>query len=713
MSFLDINNSEYLSARITQQGRKAIAKGNFDISYFTIGDSEYNYEDSFKSLTGTTNFQSVFTPLDKDTYTKYPFKLDAVALSGTTTYGVPIQNYETTILRNPMGPAGFVSDNKPYSATYGTGTTIECLTDRVSYSSLSGGTSLTVTKTSGTTYADCEFITLSFDVFNISGSTQLITGSTNSFIYKLETITGAASGTTQTFTLDRPLPNVSGLTGYANVICNKCDNEFSTASDIDNCVPQLPDNEAQHNPWTLNVVWGKKPIGIKATDSGSNATRDLTGYTSNKYIGVKEYLGYGTSSGQTYNTGTTYNNSYGESITLLPEEQKAIAIVHYSEVGDIVNDPNRFFKYDDYISTNSDTTVATDYNGNYISDNSYFQVHIPFLLYHRSDSALSGATFNMGTTDRYVNSSVNTNLNIKYRDLIDQSSNKVGKVFVDKKTIVFDDEELVASLDYKSNRRYTLPAPKIGLSSPTGATYSISGSTNTMWVTYVFSGTTSTGATYNSLPCQYISKITGNTSSVSNVIINFSGTSFQHMQSVSDNVINGFVANKFFVLAQTGTTGNQPTNSAWKAIDFTSQLTLSNNNIVPSSLTGVTFTITSELYGSATTFDLSTHMGGLVTLSGRTASHFGDEQPFPGSVKLVRATDIEEMNFLVNLPSGKFATTQNPTHTGSTVNSTSTPTPMITEVALLNSDKVPMVVAKTSKPIARTGTQVFAVKLDF
>jgi hypothetical protein len=71
------------------------------------------------------------------------------------------------------------------------------------------------------------------------------------------------------------------------------------------------------------------------------------------------------------------------------------------------------------------------------------------------------------------------------------------------------------------------------------------------------------------------------------------------------------------------------------------------------------------------------------------------------------------MNFLVNLPSGKFATTQNPTHTGSTVNSTSTPIPMITEVALLNSDKVPMVVAKTSKPIARTGTQVFAVKLDF
>jgi chorismate-pyruvate lyase len=34
-------------------------------------------------------------------------------------------------------------------------------------------------------------------------------------------------------------------------------------------------------------------------------------------------------------------------------------------------------------------------------------------------------------------------------------------------------------------------------------------------------------------------------------------------------------------------------------------------------------------------------------------------------------------------------------------------------VALLNSNKEPLVVAKTSIPIKRLGTQVFAVKLDF
>jgi hypothetical protein len=38
---------------------------------------------------------------------------------------------------------------------------------------------------------------------------------------------------------------------------------------------------------------------------------------------------------------------------------------------------------------------------------------------------------------------------------------------------------------------------------------------------------------------------------------------------------------------------------------------------------------------------------------------------------------------------------------------------MITEVALLDSNKEALVVAKTPTPVKRSGTQVFAVKLDF
>jgi hypothetical protein len=72
----------------------------------------------------------------------------------------------------------------------------------------------------------------------------------------------------------------------------------------------------------------------------------------------------------------------------------------------------------------------------------------------------------------------------------------------------------------------------------------------------------------------------------------------------------------------------------------------------------------------------------------------------------VRATDIEKMNFMVNLPSSQFLTTQNPTYTTGQMK-------RITEVALLNENKEVLVIGKVSNPIKRSGTQVFAVKIDF
>ena len=61
---------------------------------------------------------------------------------------------------------------------------------------------------------------------------------------------------------------------------------------------------------------------------------------------------------------------------------------------------------------------------------------------------------------------------------------------------------------------------------------------------------------------------------------------------------------------------------------------------------------------------------------------------------------------MVNLPSTQFTQTQNPTYTTGQ-------NKIITEVALLNQNKEPLVMAKTAKPIIRTGNQVFSVKLDF
>ena len=697
MSFLNSNNAEYLSARITQKGRMAIAKGDFKIEYFQIGDSEFDYS------TSLTN-QKVFSPLDKEGGVKYPFKYDTSAT--VTTYGTPISNYLPPVpLRNAMSPAGFVS--------YSYAPTIECSTQKIPFTHISGSTSLVVL--TGNTYQTTDYITVAFKPF--SGVTNTITGKTNSLVYRILSISG------NTLTLDRSLPNLSGLTGNVEVVCNKC------------LLPELTD-DTQLDPWTMNIVWDKSIIGTTSDDES------LTGYTSNIYQSTKQFLGYTTSSGQTFVsaqglsstgftiTGTSFANSMstgstdGDDIIMVtPEDQRTIAIIHYSELGDIDDNPERFFKYDDYISTSTSTgsTVTLDES----SDLDYFEVFIPFILYHRSPST-TGATFTMDTTSYYIKSKITTTKqSLEFRYLLDINGYKVGKVFINNKIIVFDDQELVAVLDYRSNRKYTLPSPRV-YATPTNSTASnsmLTGTTGqTVWFTYMLEYTGNTKL--NSIPCNYFNKIKlgsltdGCTSSTpSNISFKFGDSTISELGFLKTNtnqITEGFVANKFTALVQivNSATGT-PISSEWRKIDLTSEVGGDGLSLIGvSGFTGKTFTITKTQYDAASSnkFDLETHLNDLQsnylgTINVSTSAEFGDEQPFPGSIKLVRASDIEQMNFLINLPIGTFVTTQNPTYVSGNK--------YITEVSLLNSNKEPLVIAKTPSPIKRDAAQVFAVKLDF
>ena len=696
MSFLNSNNAEFLSARITQKGRRAIANGDFKIEYFQIGDSEFDYS------TTLTN-QKVFSPLDKEGGVKYPFKFDNSTT--VTTYGSPISNYmEPVPLRNVMNPAGFVS--------YSNVPTIECSTQEIPFTRISGTTSLVVT--TGNDYQTTDYITVAFKPF--SGATNTITGKTNSLVYRILSISG------NTLTLDRSLPNLSGLTGNVEVVCNKCQ-------------PELID-DTQLDPWTMNIVWDKNIIGTTSDDES------LTGYTSNIYQSTKQFLGYTTSSGQTFVTeqglsstgftitGTSFANSMSTGFTdgddiimVTPEDQRTIAIIHYSELGDIDINPERFFKYDDYISTSTSTgsTVTSDES----SDLDYFEVFIPFILYHRSPST-TGATFTMDTTSYYIKSKITTTKQVlEYRYLLDINGYKVGKVFINNKVIVFDDQELVAVLDYRSNRKYTLPSPRV-YATPTNSTATnsmLTGTTGqTVWVTYMLEYTGNTKL--NSLPCNYFNKVRlgsatdGCTSSTpSNISFKFGDSTISELGFLKTNtsgITEGFVANKFTALVQivNSATGT-PISSEWRKIDLTLEAGGDGSSLIGvSGFTGKTFTITKTQYDAAASnkFDLETHFTDLQsnylgTLSISTDAQFGDEQPFPGSIRLVRASDIEQMNFLINLPLSNFVTTQNPTYNSGYK--------YITEVALLNSNKEPLVIAKTPTPIKRDGVQVFAVKLDF
>ena len=753
MSFLNSNNSEYLSARITNRGRKAIANGNFNIQYFQIGDSEYDY--NLSSLTGATDHQKVFAPFDYDGGVKYPFGLDSTI---STTYGSPIsQNFSIT-LRNEMGPAGIVSNfiklgastksltpisGATFTETF-SGTTIDTIIGTMPYSGLTGTNQITFTKKLGVNINPTGYTTLVLKV-SLTGDTldrednkitknYISTGKTTSFVYKY---TGGTTGSTQTLTLDRNVPNlsnVSGLTGNLEIITN----EYEPETLLDSLIYPI-DYTQQLNSWKLNTVWTEIPIGGTADDES------LSEYTSNRYASIKNLLGY-SRTGQTFVplqglpttgitiTGTSFANSFStgsthELVEVLPSEQRCIAIIHYSELGNISIDPERFFKYDDYIShktgtTGLDISIVEDYDRENdlrgLSDSEYFEIFIPFISYHRNTGTTLGARFFMDTTNYYIKSSINAKHNIKFRFLVDEQDNKVGKVFVNNKMVVFDDQELVAMLDYRSNRRYTLPSPKLGLVSHDGASGQsmLSTTGQTAWVTYMFKNTVDN--TLNSLPCNYFNKISSN-GTPSQISMKFNtGNTFTNMVSGLTEVTEGFVFDEFYALVQINT-GQTPSFDAWKIINLTSQIPTTNGSnspfIKPSNLLGVSFTINYTSFNGASTFDLEDHLSGLTTnylgTTGITTSaQFGDEQPFPGSVRLVRATDIEEMNMMINLPSSTFGDGSN--GTGYSQNPTySSGKPYITEVALLDGNKEPLVVAKAPTPVKRAGTQVFAIKLDF
>jgi hypothetical protein len=502
MSFLNPTYSATVAARLTQKGRNAIASGNFNVSYFAVGDSEYNYSGP--------STQTTFEPFDKDINVKYPFWYT----SGSTFFGVPISNQITSVCRNRM--------------TDDTG-------------------------------------------------------------------------------------------------------------------------------WTSNVVWEKNPIGYTTTG--------FTNFPNSKYLGIKSFFGYSSSSGQTSNTGTTITNTIGNQVVISPEEQKAIAILHYSGGTDV----NSFFKYDDYISTYTGVTSPNTTK----TDKQYFSVTISDLKYHRS----TGTTFYMTTgSSKTIVSNLNSRLTIDYMDLVDSTGNTanvVGKIFQNHKLIVIDDEEIVVALDQASSRTYTLPAPFVNtlVSNSDPITSLTTG--QTLWITYTLDTT--------KLPCNYFMKVTGSSNNEV-VTVQFSGNSFNYLN-------NGYSGNQFNVLYQF-TTGNTPSHTSWNIINLTSEL-----NSINDLKTGYTFTLNQTKIASGTPYNSS-----LTTFPNTSGTTFG-------TVNLVRSSDIEEMSFDLNLPNGVFDKSQNPTYT--------TGNPRMTEVALLNNNKETLVMGKLASPIPRVGAQIVSVKIDF
>lgn len=727
MGYVIQNTSGLISTRLTDVGRRKISQGNLNIEYFQVGDSEISYTGSTVSpitdgrvLMPAFNAQNNtgFPQSNKDAV-KYPFYVES--LSGNT-YGKPYMESDYTSVYNSAPQRGFFSgDSSCWLLQVCSAYTINTEYEQI-LSLFDGNVTIPVVNnpifcdnSANTTPQENDLVTIFYSTNDIcscynSGSPVL----TYQVIY--------FDGTT--LIVDRPLLNYldMGLNGTAKLIFYP--SSFGQLYDTITPIGHWNDDVINFNSlcytdqlsslvWNMEIVWSESIAGLLNTTYS-----DFNYYDSVVYLGTKEYLGYMTSSGQTDSVGTYYFNSYDEKIVVEPEDQKAIAIIHYTNQA-----VNNFY------GEKFATEAYDNNNPNETGQARNFELQMPTLLWHKNpEQSISGETFYIdpnvnggGFLEQGVlKSTKNEDMNepgMRYYTLWDNYLNsgntpsRIGKVFPDEQIVVIDDEEIIAAMSYKSNRNWTLPAPKTTLTPPSICSGDItdtgllSADTECLWVTYSLQND-SVFADY--LHCNYYQKVRGPQSGCTTVSMNVSVIFGNEFQFLTDGSVIGYCATNFSILCQKTAWGERPNPALWRTVDFTQQIIDSGNvdgsYILPQGLYTSTFVITKDLYDNANTYDSGSLLS-LPTLNS-TGINFGSEKYFFGNVKTDIQATIYEMKYRINLQNNNFLLSSNPSWNN-------TITPHFTEIGLYDSDKDLIFISKFQRPVLRGGIQQIMIKYDF
>ena len=811
MSYIIKNTSALINSRLTDTGRQRLSEGNFNISYFQIGDSEVSYDvlPSSYNQYNTMILEPAFNaqnssgvPQSNKQNVKYPYYVDG--FTGNT-YGIPYMDSVVSPVYNRAEPRGFF-----------TGITVDNFTSWSAYTdnshTINSNYIVDMTTLNGSNiieiiYSGCnlnigrlpqvgDFITIYYDGMakqDCGCGTETTTTTTTTTIPPTTTTTTTipcetTTTTTTVFptptpvevpncamsmyscypiltyriidvchnqiTLDRPTPDFTYLLGncysrtliYPPAMVPFYDSETPLQHfgiDVIDFESVCNTDQLDVKIWNMNIPWSETLAGIN-----NSVYKGFSDFGSVDYIGTKEYLGYQSSSGQTDTDSVYFYNSFDEKVVVTPEEQKAIAIIHYT------NQTIDFVYGEKFALEPLDPNVPEDTLGQARN----FKMCLPWLMWHKNPDCCQGQCFYVDPPGfeefdlfqvEYIESKKNIDMNlpgIRYYHLWDTNPNsnglpnRIGKVFPDHKIVVIDDEEIIAAMSYKSNRNWTLPAPKTSLVTPntcgseSQSTQGVlTGNTEYMYVTYRLSNDMSFT---NSLHCNYYIKQQGpnlncNDISSQNVAVRFGGefgclnyqpynpsttttttsvytTTTTTICPTNCDITTGYLGTKFEIICQKVTGDGRPDPTDWKIIDFTDLLsaTTINGHITQDGLTGTTFVITDDLYNNAPTYDLSDYLD-LTTLGDTgTQLNFGDEFYFYGTLETDIQATIYEMRYKINLSQAEFQASSNP----GWVNGT---TSYITEVGLYNSKKELMIISKLQSPTPRQGIQQFVIKFDF
>lgn len=705
MSYIINTSSPFVSVKMTDYGRQMLAKGQLNYTYWAVGDSEINYAREDLVDNNQTNpvlsaSSMVLRPVDvQPNFTSFVKKKNAA---------VPLNLLNSTNTRVIKAVVSNQAEERGFFTHSGTGFTHDytlAVENKLIQNTAISGTSKLVF--SGATEAQAnDFLLLRLHNSTVGNAAAGdTTKAVPNFWYKIKSVSGS------TFTLDRALPNMSADTAYSEFIVyvggevyNGIGDTYTSAYwDTGTLSFNSSVNVSCHDVPVLNMnnVWCENLAGM----SGGTTYENYTKFGSYQYLGLKyPYLNYPCQS----DTTETIVNCDGTGIVLLDDVSKSLGVIHYTN-NTISNMYGEFFNIEGSAKP--------------------LKIHLPNIMYHRRSNisgsgstmgmsfVASGSTYRIGSTE------------IDYIDLIEDANylpsgctqQVVGKVLPQYKMVVFDDDEIIAAMSYKSNRNWTLPELSAMLSNPTGGTSNgILNPDDTIYVTYVLTNSETSGLT-NNLPCQKYIKLTNNTTSAKDVSFKINDLNllgYMHKKEKGGYDGKGFYATNFKVMYQiVNTPSDRPVSNAWKTIDMTTTLITSGagETIDPGLLENQNpvsngFVITQLNDATATVFDLTTHLGLPATVN-YDDLQFGDERFFYGNLETHIGATIYKTMFDIKFTTGTAYVTSNPTRAANAV----LPRVKVSEVGIYDKTKTLVAVGKLSRPIKLepNNTILMEVSLDF
>lgn len=304
MSYILKNNSPILNIKITSLGRNLLSQGKLNFTYFTVGDSEVNY--NYPTPAGL----NILKPKDNNPDVKYPL-IPNESLPTDYFKLIDYQYTDKNIITNTAKQRGFFTGSTTNAITLYKQVLVTTSTNFLGSNSILGTTGGTMTYLPQVN----DLVMISF-----SGETNVVTSVP--FLWYRVTGTTGVMGTNFTMSFDRQTPKLNSyaptnvtmfiypsgnsITSYYGLNTPTAYWDSGNLNLSGTCTLSQYDVPV----WNMSTIWNQLPIGYNSgygvlkTDTYKGALTLFKNYPNNiENIGIIHY------------TNNSVGNEYGEFIT--------------------------------------------------------------------------------------------------------------------------------------------------------------------------------------------------------------------------------------------------------------------------------------------------------------------------------------------------------------------------------------------------------------